>query len=156
MELPLPSEPYKIFANIPFSLSASVVRRLLESENPPAAIYLVVQRQFARKLTMGAHFTSQLGAEIAPFYEARVRRPLQRSDFTPPPGVDTALLELRLRDTPLIPPHKQQKYGAFVRRCFAEQKFFGLQPRESVGISSERKPSELDTDQWVRLFDVRR
>ena len=152
----LPNTPYKVFANIPFSLSSTVVRWLTEAVNPPRAIYLIVQRQFARKLTMGQHFTSQLGAQIAPLYTARLRRPLHRADFTPPPAVDTALLELRQRETPLLPPAELPAYREFVARCFAEQKFYVLQPREQIGISSERKPSELTAEQWVQLFQVSR
>ncbi len=156
LEVELPDTPYKVFANIPFSLSASVVRRLTEAVHPPRAIYLIVQRQFARKLTMGEHFTSQLGAQIAPLYTARVRRPLRKTDFTPPPAVDTALLELKLRPELLVAADDLPVYRAFVARCFAEQKFYAQQPRETAGISSERKPSELDTEQWMRLFRMAR
>ena len=152
----LPETPYKVFANIPFSLSSSVVRRLTEADNPPRAIYLIVQRQFARKLTMGEHFTSQLGAQIVPLYTARVRRPLRKTDFTPPPAVDTSLLELKLRETPLLPLDELPGYREFVARCFAEQKFYARQPRERAEISSERKPSELTAEQWVRLYTLRR
>lgn len=155
LQVQLPTEPYKVFSNIPFSLSAAVVRRLVGSANPPRAMYLIVQRQFARKLTMGEHFTSQLGAELAPEYTARVRRPLRRSDFTPPPHVDTALLELKYRDTPLLSPAEMQPYRVYVQRCYAEQKFFALQPREKAGISALRKPSELSAEQWVALFQLR-
>lgn len=151
-DVKLPATPYKVFANIPFSLSTNVVRRLTETSHPPRAIYLIVQRQFARKLTMGEHFTSQLGAQIAPTFTARVRRPLRKTDFTPPPAVDTALLELKLRLEPLLSAAELPAYRDFVARCFAEQKFYARQPRETAGISSERKPSELDAEQWVHLY----
>lgn len=154
MSVPLPAEPYKVFANIPFSLSASIVRRLTEADNPPKALYLIVQRQFARKLTMGEHFTSQLGAQLTPRYMVRIRRPLRRTDFTPPPAVDTVLLELKLRDTTLMTAEKLPVYRDFVARCFAEQKFYARQPLALADISSERKPSELDTEQWIKLFKV--
>lgn len=156
LRVPLPAERYKVFANIPFSLSSTVVRRLTEADNPPLALYLIVQRQFARKLTFGSHFTSQLGAQLAPWFSARIRRPLRRTDFTPPPAVDTVLLELRLRPEPLLSNSDRQHYHQFVERCFAEQKFFARQPREQAGISSEKKPSELDEQQWVALFRLRR
>ena len=156
LSVPLPETRYKVFANIPFSLSAAVVRRLTEATCPPAAIYLIVQRQFAKKLTFGDHFTSQLGAQLAPWFSARIRRPLRKTDFTPPPAVDTVLLELRLREQPLISEDEAAQYREFARQCFARQKFYLYQPREQVGISSEKKPSELDEQQWVRLYQARR
>ena len=37
--LALPTEPYKVFANIPFALSADIVRMLTTASTPPQAIY---------------------------------------------------------------------------------------------------------------------
>lgn len=153
LTITLPKEPYKIFANIPFHLSAQIVRRFTESPNPPRTIYLIVQKQFARKLVPGNdHFTSELGAEIGPLYQTRIRRPLRRTDFTPPPGVDTVLLELKLRETPLIPTGKLQQYRDFIARSFAEQKFFAKLPIAKAGISSELRPSQLTLEQWATLY----
>ncbi|HEU0266455.1 MAG TPA: rRNA adenine N-6-methyltransferase family protein [Candidatus Saccharimonadaceae bacterium] len=153
--LNIPTGSYKIFANIPFSLSAKIVRKFTDTGNPPKAIYLVVQRQFALKLVPSErHFTSELGAEIGALYAARIRRPLHRSDFTPPPAVDTVLLELKLRERPLVALEQLRQYRAFVTRCFAEQKYFQSQPRSRIGVSPERKPSELTLDQWAKLFDA--
>lgn len=150
-----PEVPYKIFSNIPFNLSAAIVRKFTESTRPPKAIYLIAQRQFARKLEPGSdHFTSQLGAQIGPLFAARIRKPLKRTDFTPPPGVDTVLLELKLREEPLLPVEAMPNYRTFIERCFAEQKFFGKTPREMAGISPEKIPSQLTLEEWVKLFGV--
>lgn len=148
-----PREPYKIFANIPFSLSSPIVRKFTEADQAPRAMYLIVQRQFARKLVPGNdHFTGVLGAQVGARYQARIRRPLRRTDFTPPPAVDTVLLELKLRDTPLVSAEKLAAYRAFVERCFAEQKFFTRLARDRAGISAEARPSQLSLEDWKRLF----
>jgi 23S rRNA (adenine-N6)-dimethyltransferase len=148
-----PTIPYKIFANIPFHLSAQIVRKCTEDQHPPRAMYLIVQRQFARKLVPGSdHFTSQLGAQLGPLYIARIRRPLRRTDFTPPPAVDTVLLELKLRDDPLLPPSQLAAYRAFIARCFDRQKFFTSLPHAVAGISSELLPSQLTLEQWLALY----
>lgn len=149
------NEPYKIFANIPFSLSAKVVRKFTEDTHAPKALYFIVQKQFAQKLVPSdQHFTSQLGAQVGARYTARIRKPLRRSDFTPPPAVDTVLLELKLRSEPLVALERLQEYRVFVARCYAEQKFFMNQPRARVNVSPERKPSELSLEQWAQLFMV--
>lgn len=147
------SDPYKIFSNIPFHLSAQIVRKFTEAPHPPKAIYFIVQKQFARKLVPGDdHFTSQLGSQLGVAFTARIRKPLRKTDFTPPPAVDTVLLELKLRDEPLIAKDQQQSYRDFVARCYAEQKFFATTPRAAVNISSERTPSQLTLEQWVTLY----
>lgn len=86
-------------------------------------------------------------------YEARIRKPLRKTDFTPPPAVDTVLLELKLRDDPLLPFGEMEKYRVFVRSCFADPRVFRSLPLAAHGVSPERKPSELTPRQWIQLFD---
>ncbi len=106
----LPDEPYKVFANPPFSLSAEVFYKLLNLENldgrickkegegsrRPEAIYLILQKQLALKLIITErHYTSQLGRLLSDDYATRIRLPLKPTDFTPPPKVPTVLFEAK-------------------------------------------------------------
>ena len=153
----LPDEPYKVFANIPFHLSADIVRKLTNNDetHTPQAIYLIVQKQFAQKLVPSdRHFTSQLGTQLAPWWQTRIRRPLRRTDFTPPPAVDTVLLELKPQSEPLLSTLERDKYQSFVAKCYASQKVFATIPRAEAGINPERKPSELTPEEWVRLYKL--
>ena len=115
-QLTLPAEPYKVFANIPFALSADIVRMLTTASTPPQAIYLIVQRQFASKLVPSdRHFTAALGAQLAPWWQARIRYRLRRTDFTPPPAVDTVLLELLPRTEPWLPATSRRRTASLWR-----------------------------------------
>ena len=98
MEFELPSEPYKIFANPPFHMSSAILHKLCEDKNPPEAIYLILQKQFALKLLNNTrHYTSQLGFELTRDYETRIRLPLKPNDFTPPPAVPCVFFEAKRR-----------------------------------------------------------
>lgn len=144
----LPNDPYKVFANIPFSLSSPIVHKLCEAVNPPKSIYLILQKQFAQKLiTTGEHFHGALGMMIAPWWTTRIRRPLRRTDFTPPPAVDTVLLEIKRREEPLLSHDAMQDYMKFVERCFAEPKFYA-----KTTAPKSLKPSQLKPEQWVGIF----
>ena len=99
LEMELPKEPYKVFANPPFHLSSKILHRLDEADNPPDAIYLILQKQFALKLLNNdRHYTSKLGRQLFVHYAPRIRLPLKPNYFTPPPAVPTVLLELKHRD----------------------------------------------------------
>ncbi len=153
MTLPIPTGSYKIFANIPFHLSSPIVRRFSEASNPPEAIYLIVQKQFAQKIVPSdQRFTAQLGIILAPLYAARIRKRLQRTDFWPHPNVDTVLLELIRHPKSLIAAADLPAYRKFVTDCFSTPKIFAATPRAAVGISLERKPSELTPEQWIALY----
>ena len=97
----LPDTEYKIFANPPFHLSSEIFHYLLEANNPPAAIYLILQKQFALKLLNNArHYTSQLGYELTKSYDTKIRLPLKSTDFTPPPAVPCPAIPKRSRRPP--------------------------------------------------------
>lgn len=155
LTMPLPEDPYKIFANIPFHLSSPIVRKLVFADAPPEAIYLVVQKQFANKIVPSSErFTGQLGIQIGPLFEARIRKRLQRTDFWPHPNVDTVLLELKRREVPLLPRERMNDYGEFVERCFADPRIFAKTPQRAVGLPVGLKPSQLSLEQWIALYEA--
>ena len=99
LTMQLPEGEYKVFANPPFHLSSAILHKLDEAENPPTAIYLILQKQFALKLLNNdRHYTSRLGMQLFVHYAPRIRLPLRPEYFTPPPAVPTVLLELKRRD----------------------------------------------------------
>ena len=148
-----PHESYKILANPPFSIIAPLVRHFTALKNSPKALFLIVQKQFAYKTVVSdQHFTSQLGIQLAPYYIARIRKPLKRTDYTPPPAVDTVLLELKKRDEPLLPLAQMQAFWAFVERCFADPRELTKALAWIPVIPERRKPSELSVEVWVDLY----
>jgi len=153
LEMSLPDQSYKVFANIPFHLSSPIVRHLAESPNRPDAVYLVVQKQFANKLLPDSdRFTGQLGMMVGPLFAVRIRKRLQRTDFWPHPNVDTVLLELLQRDAPLIDESKMSAYRRFIEECFSDPKKFAKMPQTLAGLPNGIKPSQMRLSQWVDLF----
>ena len=45
----LPGQPYKVFANIPFSRTSAIIRKLTTSDNLPTAIWLVIEKGAAKR-----------------------------------------------------------------------------------------------------------
>jgi len=153
LEMKLPNGAYKIFANIPFHLSSPIIHKITEDPNPPSAAYLIVQKEFANKLLPNSdRFTGQLGMMIGPTFGVRIRRPLKRSDYTPPPAVDTVLIEIKKRDEPFIPLDEMEKYREFIQGCFSDPKIFAKTPQKKIGLPEGIKPSRMRLHQWVELF----
>lgn len=146
-------DAYKIFANPPFSLSSKIIEKFVFTNNPPKSIYLIVQKQFALKIVPSdTRFTSRLGVLIYPWYSTRIRKPLKRSDFTPPPNVDTVLLEIRKRDTPLIESNQDQAYINFVKTMFQDNEAFRKVAGKFLENRPSVKPSELPIETWLMIF----
>ena len=155
LELKLPTSPYKIFANIPFHLSSPLLQRFINSPTSPTAAYLIVQKQFGRKLiaTDTSHFTSQLGMVIGAEYKVTIIKSLQKTDFWPQPAVDTVCIERVKRDTPLVPKRRLSAYAQFTLECFSDPKKLAKMPLAVIGQQPGASPSRLSIDQWIILFN---
>lgn len=155
MKLNLPRNPYKIFANIPFHLSSPIVQRFINSPMSPEAAYLIVQKQFGRKLiaTDTSHFTGQLGMLIGAEYKVKIIKTLRKTDFWPHPAVDTVCIEMIKRPEPLVPKNRLSAYTQFTNQCFADPRKLAKMPLHVIGQTPGASPSRLSLDQWVILFN---
>ncbi|NCU37691.1 methyltransferase domain-containing protein [Candidatus Saccharibacteria bacterium] len=153
LEYKLPSDTYKVFANIPFHLSSQILRLLISASVPPVAIYLIVQKQFAKKIVQSNdHFTGALGMMVGPQYDARIVKRLKRTDFWPHPNVDTVLLGLEQREQPLLPPIEMVRYRKYVEDCYHDPKMFSRAPLGIINVPTTVKPSQLSLMQWAQLY----
>jgi 23S rRNA (adenine-N6)-dimethyltransferase len=154
LTMPLPHTPYKVFANIPFSLSAQIVHKLTEAPNPPEVTYLVVQKEFANKLLPeSAGFTNQLGITLGVNFAVRVRRHLKPTDFQPVPRIAPVLMEISKRPVPLIPLAQQPMFNQFVVQCFTDPRKFAKMSLQKAGLPLYTRASQLKLSEWVWLFD---
>lgn len=112
LEYPLPHhQPYKVVANIPFNVTAAIVKKLTLAECPPVDAYLAMQREAAEAL-LGVPRESLRSLLLKPWFEVEVVHRFRRSDFVPMPRVDVVMLRLRKRGPPLVSSRE--------RRCFRD------------------------------------
>ena len=158
LNLPLPKTAYKIFANPPFHISSAIVRRCI---NPgggalaPEAMYLIVQRQFGKKLiaTDTSHFTGQLGMIVGVEYKVKILKNLQKTDFWPHPAVDTVFVEFLRRKEPLVAKDRLAAYIRYTEECFSDPKKLNKLPLQVIGGEKGMSPSRLSLERWVLLFN---
>ncbi|MGV9001902.1 MAG: ribosomal RNA small subunit methyltransferase A [Candidatus Saccharimonadaceae bacterium] len=158
MKLNLPTTPYKIFANIPFHLSSPIIQRFINSPMSPEAAYLIVQKQFGRKLiaTDTTHFTGQLGMLLGAEYSVKIIKSLRKTDFSPSPAVDTVCIEMIKRKAPLVAKNRLSAYTQFTIQCFSDPHKLAKMPLNVIGQQLGASPSRLSLDQWVLLFNSQR
>lgn len=113
LRAPLPNGPYKVFANIPFSITTDILRKLTEAPNPPCVAWLIMEKGAAMRFC-GAGGESTASLMLKPWWEMRIVHRLRREDFHPMPRVDCVLLELRRKSVPDISPREKKDWAAFV------------------------------------------
>jgi len=164
LTFPLPREPYAVVSNVPFSITAALVRRLLDAPFPPDDAWLIVQREAAMKFA-GVPEETLFSLMREPRFTIDVARSISRGAFAPPPPVDAALLHAQRRPEPLLPPRSMEAWRRFVRQGFrsgAPDIRAALRPyftrRQLVILSRDLRfdlrapPSALTFGQWLAMF----
>lgn len=150
----LPQGRYKVFANIPFSITTGILRKLTEASNPPRCAWLVMEKGAAMRFC-GAGRESAASLMLKPWWEVRIVHRLHREDFHPMPRVDCVLLELRLRTEPDIPLRERKDWMSFVAQG-QQVGFKGmLTPRQiSCALREAGIPASATMRyvQWLCLF----
>jgi 23S rRNA (adenine-N6)-dimethyltransferase len=159
LRVPLPPEPFRVLANIPFAHTTAIMRRLLDDPALPLErADLVVELDVAWKRARVAPSTA-LGAYWGAWWEFAITRRIDRSAFTPPPAVDAAVLRITRRAEPLVPPADACAFRKFVTAGFERRALrHALSRRElkrlavELGFGRDPLPGELDQHQWAGVF----
>lgn len=133
-----PTEPFKVFSNIPFSITGEIVKKLLFPPNPPLDSYLVVQYEAAEKFIGKKYGNTMLAVLLYPFFDIQVIHEFQRTDFKPKPRVDSCLIRLVKRHIPLVNISSLAHYRDFIVFCFTR----------------ERSATSLSPKEWISRFGV--
>lgn len=159
LDCPLPAGPYKVFANIPFNVTAAIVGKLTSGTSPPNDAFLVVQAEAAQRYVGSAGGAGGAGSSggpgsshvrgpretlaallLKPWFEPSLFHRFRRDDFAPPPGVDVLMLRLRKRGPPLVSPADAPLYRDFVVHVFtARRRCLGSVLAELFGARRSRR-----------------
>jgi 23S rRNA (adenine-N6)-dimethyltransferase len=168
LSAPLPSEPFRVVANIPFGITTKILRRLLDEESRLTRADLIVQAEVARKRGTPGRGTL-LNACWEPWFEFGTGGRIPAAAFRPRPRVDGAVLIVVRRDPPLLDPAERRQYTEFVTAAFEGARptvasalapalprsaFAGLAAELGFGVTA--LPSQLDVTHWVALYRASR
>ncbi len=116
---PLPAEPFRVVANIPFGITTKILRHLLDAD-ALARADMIVQAEVARKRGTGGRGTL-LNACWEPWFEFGTGARIPAAAFRPRPRVDAAVLIVTRRAPPLVDPASRRDYTEFVTAAFEER-----------------------------------
>jgi len=120
---PLPKDtPYKVFANIPFSRTTEIIRKLAAGAAPPDDAWLVMEKGAAKRF-MGKPNESRISLLLKPFFDMEIRYHFRREDFHPAPSVDTVLFHMKRKTTPDIAASQKQAYESFIENHFGRHRY---------------------------------
>ena len=113
----MPRRPFRVIGSLPFGATTAILRHLLD--DPDSCLVradLIVQWEVARKRAVmppSTLLSTDLGAVVV--VRGRAGASL-RPPSAPCPSVDAAVLCVKRRDPPILPPRMAGPYASFVRR----------------------------------------
>lgn len=160
---------YKIAANIPYYLTSNLLRVMCEGSNPFSQAALLVQKEVAERVVAKPGAMGLLSVSVQFYAEASLSQIVPAELFTPPPKVDSQILKLRYRDTPLFPGIDPKQFFRIVKAGFSQRRKTLLNSlsgglhlsREETAALLERaaiKPTvraqELNLSDWHILYET--
>ncbi|HET9540445.1 MAG TPA: 16S rRNA (adenine(1518)-N(6)/adenine(1519)-N(6))-dimethyltransferase RsmA [Candidatus Limnocylindria bacterium] len=163
-----PGEPFKVVANIPYHITSPLLHGFLEGERPPELVVLLVQAEVAERIAAPPGQMSYLSVFAQNVAEVEIVTRVPAAAFEPAPTVDSAVLRLRRRSTPVVPPggqrepfyrlvqagfrqRRKQLHNALSRELGADRQVLA-EAFAACGVEPEQRAQTLTLEQWACLL----
>ncbi len=95
----LPNKEYKIFANIPFSLTSDIINKITTTDSKLIEAYLFVQKESAERY-VGKPKNTQISTILSFIYDLDIVEIFDKWDFNPIPNIEIVLLRIAKKINP--------------------------------------------------------
>jgi len=113
---------YLVVANLPYYITAAVIRHLMESSVRPARMVLTVQREVAQRIVAKPGDMNMLAISVQFYGTPRVLFRLKRGAFYPVPAVESAVVRVDLHEDPPVEDDHVDTFFRVARAGFAQRR----------------------------------
>lgn len=153
----LPKEPYRLIANLPYSVALPILRNLLEGPKPPQDCLVMLQREVAERLTAKPPKMTLAGVTMQYLAKTELLFTVARESMWPVPDVTSAVV--RLHPRPRQSAGERERFMTTVKRGFAHPRKYVLRnlsedatTREKLhrrcSVPKKARPHGLSLTQW--------
>lgn len=162
---------YKVVANIPYYLTAHLIRQFLESKNPPSNMILMLQKEVAERICAKPPKMSLLAVSVQFYGEPKIISIVSKNSFWPKPKVDSAILEISgiERNGKQTPRVSSERFFNVVRAGFSHPRKqlvnnlgaelnIGreeiIDALKKIGIEPKQRAETLSLNDWKKLTEI--
>ena len=160
---------YKIVANIPYYITAPIIRLLLETEFPPSEMILMVQKEVAERICAEKGQMSILAVSVQYYAEPKYLFTVPATAFEPVPKVDSAVIRItRNKKQETRNKQEMKKFFQIVRAGFSAKRKtlvnnlsngLAIDKKEieekliTLGFSKNTRAQELGVEDWEKIIE---
>ena len=159
---------YKLIGNIPYYITAPLIRKFLESGQKPSIMVLMVQKEVAQRICAKPvqNQMSLLAISVRFYAEPEIIAYVSKKSFRPSPKVDSAIIKIAVKKPKDLPKIDSELFFKIVKAGFAGKRkqlintlSRGLDKTkervkdvlEQAMIQPERRAESLSLEEWVAL-----
>ncbi|MEG0768763.1 MAG: 16S rRNA (adenine(1518)-N(6)/adenine(1519)-N(6))-dimethyltransferase RsmA [Ruthenibacterium sp.] len=160
-----------VCANLPYYITSPILMKLLEERLPIAHLTVMVQKEAADRLSAqpGTRAAGAITYAVHYYAQPRILFTVQPGSFYPPPKVTSAVIQMRVHETPPVVPGNEAQMFRTIRAAFSQRRktaanaiSAGLSlPKERVlsalqqaGLPAAARPEQLTLAQYAALSDA--
>lgn len=134
-------KPYSIVANVPYYITSSILRHVLEPQRKPRRVVITMQYEVAQRIAAKPGDLSLLGVSVQYYAHPTIIGKLNPAVFWPRPEVDSAVVQLDPYTTPAIDVPSEKAFFAVARAGFSQKR---KQLRNSISAGLQLKSERAD------------
>jgi len=121
-DLPIFRSPYKVIANLPYQITSHVLRTLLESENKPESITVMVQKEVADRIVAKPGDMSLLSVSVQYYGKPKIVCKVPKGSFWPQPKVDSTVVHISTRARQHLSTFSDKEFFKVAKTGFANKR----------------------------------
>lgn len=158
---------YKLVANIPYYITSPIIKHFLRHQEVrrPKLIVLLMQKEVAQRI-VDMKQPTLLSWELRVFGEPKIIGFVPPTAFYPPPKVESAILQLKVFDHPLIEQKQLESFFTLLGMAYSQPRktllnnfsASGKWTKEQIGVvfemaglSPSLRPHQLSLNDWISL-----
>lgn len=156
---------YVVAGNIPYYITTPIVKKLLEQEQKPTKIVLLMQKEVAERIAASEGEYNLLGLYAQNLAEVWLGPVVPAQEFTPPPKVHSQVIILEPREEPVIDGNSlklakigfsapRKKLVANLAAGTGKDREFWKQKLTENGISPDVRAQDLGLMDWENLTEA--
>lgn len=156
-------QPYVVAGNIPYYITSPIIMKLLETNNKPDNIVLLIQKEVAERISAKAGKHTILSLSVQNLADVELGPVVKKDLFTPPPKVDSQVIILHPKAEPVI----SEAALNLAKRAFSAPRkklvknlssFYSVNELkialEQLGLSPDLRPSDPALETWQKLYEI--
>lgn len=119
-----PGEKVAVCANLPYYITSPIIMYFLESKAKIENMTVMVQKEAADRLCAEVGSRESGAVTVAVNYYARAEKlfGVSKGSFIPSPKVDSAVMQLKIREKPPIEISDEKKFFTLVKSAFSQRR----------------------------------